>query len=118
MTWNPRANDVFLQAVEAPAGPARAAVLDSVCGGDAELRRQVELLLNAHDDAGSFLDHAPLGAETPGDATVTRPGGVEAEGAGQDLGFLDPPRRDGSIGRLKNYEVRSVVGSGGMGVVM
>jgi hypothetical protein len=118
MAWNLRANEVFLQAVEAPAGPARTALLDSACGGDAELRRQVEVLLKAHDDAGSFLDHPPLGAETPGDATVTRPGGPGAEDAGHDLGFLDPPRREGSVGRLKNYEVRSVVGSGGMGVVM
>src|SRR5689334_16989834 len=105
MAWKPRANEVFLQAVESPSGPARAALLDSSCGDDAELRRQVEVLLKAHDDAGSFLDHPPLGAETPGDATVARPGGPEAEAEGHSLGFLDPPRREGAIGRLKNYEV-------------
>src|SRR5438067_1097138 len=118
-TWNRRANEIFLQAVESQAGPARAQLLDSACGDDAELRRQVEVLLKAHDDAGSFLDHPPLGGETPdGDATVTRDPGADASAEGHSLGFLDPPRREGSIGRMKNYEVQSVVGSGGMGIVL
>jgi hypothetical protein len=74
-------------------------------------------LLKAHDDAGSFLDHPPAAGDTPdGEVTVTRADG--SEGEGHSLSFLDAPQRDGSIGRLKNYEVQSVVGSGGMGVVL
>ncbi len=33
----------------------RNAYLDQTCGGDAALRRQVEILLNAHENPGSFL---------------------------------------------------------------
>src|SRR5262245_47738400 len=33
----------------------RAAFLESACGGDAELRRQVEKLLDAHPKVGDFL---------------------------------------------------------------
>src|SRR5262245_11678141 len=32
--------------------------LDSACGQDTELRRQVDLLLSAEENAGSFLDKA------------------------------------------------------------
>jgi serine/threonine-protein kinase len=41
-------------------------------------------------------------------------------GADQEpwLGFLDPPDRDGPIGRLGSYEVLAVIGRGGMGVVL
>ena len=34
------------------------------------------------------------------------------------LGFLDPPEKDGPIGRLGSYEVLEVIGRGGMGVVL
>src|SRR5438128_1533554 len=34
----------------------RAAFLDSACAGDTELRRQVERLLQAHANAGDFLN--------------------------------------------------------------
>ena len=39
----------------------RAAFLDQACGGDEELRGQVEALLNAHDRLGSFLEEPPGG---------------------------------------------------------
>jgi hypothetical protein len=45
-------------ALELPADK-RAAYLDEVCAGDAALRRQVEALLGAHEQAGGFLE-APL----------------------------------------------------------
>jgi eukaryotic-like serine/threonine-protein kinase len=34
------------------------------------------------------------------------------------LGFLDPPEKDGQIGRLGSYEILEVIGRGGMGVVL
>src|SRR5262249_9739907 len=34
------------------------------------------------------------------------------------LGFLDPPEKDGPIGRLGSYEILEVIGRGGMGVVL
>jgi hypothetical protein len=35
----------------------RSAFLDNACNGDSELRREVDALLAAHADAGSFLEH-------------------------------------------------------------
>ena len=47
---------IFLAALDLPDAAARAAYLDEACGGDAELRRQVEALLAAHFKSGEFLD--------------------------------------------------------------
>src|SRR4030042_496414 len=49
------AKDIFLAALDSE--PAdRAALLDELCAGDAALRRQVEMLLQVHDQPDSFLD--------------------------------------------------------------
>ena len=49
-----RAKEVFGAALER--GPAsRGAFLDEACAGDAELRREVDKLLSAHEAAGGFL---------------------------------------------------------------
>ena len=37
----------------------RAALLDGACGGDENLRRRVEALLDAHDRIGHFLEEPP-----------------------------------------------------------
>ncbi|UCG15197.1 MAG: hypothetical protein JSV19_07855, partial [Phycisphaerales bacterium] len=54
--WNAKANDLFLQALEIQSGVARRGFLDESCGADAELRRRVEALLVASEQAGSFLE--------------------------------------------------------------
>jgi eukaryotic-like serine/threonine-protein kinase len=56
----------------------RAAYLDQACGSNAELRREVESLLHAHDTSGSFLEDDPTGHDpTPDyDLTTNRPGTV------------------------------------------
>jgi hypothetical protein len=43
--WNPRANDIFLKAVNAVSRDERQALVKSECGDDAELRAEVESLL-------------------------------------------------------------------------
>lgn len=76
------------------AGPAeRAAFLDSSCGGDVELKREVEQLLEAEDAAGSFLSSGRLPSA-----------GTETQGlpAGRKIG---------------QYEVLSSIGEGAMGEV-
>src|SRR5438552_899034 len=41
----------------------RGAYLDQACAGDAALRRQVEALLQAHEQAGGFLEAPPTGLD-------------------------------------------------------
>ena len=62
--WNPRANEIFASVLELPA-EQRQAHLDQACAGDNELKRQVEALLAAHGQAGSFLDPPANPADIP-----------------------------------------------------
>ena len=71
-----RVEAVFNAALAKRSGVERAAYLDGVCGEDPDLRSRVDVLLQAHDDAGNFLkptngdgrrgrgrdDHRPLQA--------------------------------------------------------
>src|SRR5271168_5036695 len=68
----------------------RAAYLDSACGGDAELRRQVEKLLKAHPKVGDFLNKPvvePLAA-MPEQSEATHVLDLSTEG--QHAGSADP----------------------------
>src|SRR5262245_45290159 len=51
-----RVQAVFLAAAEQEGAVSRAAVLERLCGADAELRERVEALLSAHDAPGPFLE--------------------------------------------------------------
>lgn len=53
-----QAESIFAKAVEVPRGEARARFVESCCGSDAALRREVESLLRAHEGAGGFLQTA------------------------------------------------------------
>ncbi len=61
---------------------------------------------------------APVKAATPvsddGETGCFRAG---ADGQDCDLGFLEPPSRVDSLGRLRHYELLEVVGKGGFGIV-
>lgn len=78
---------VFLELLELPQD-ARAAALHSHCGDDAELRSEVERLLRIDCGETAFLSTSPL---------APPPSGVPT--------------------RIGNYEVASVLGEGGMGMV-
>src|SRR3954469_23485057 len=107
---------IFTEALDRDTPADRAAYLDTACAGDPALRERVEALLRSHEEAGEFPgklapqrladDPAPRGAED----TRTEP----AADADESLDFLDPSDEPGSIGRLGHYEVREVVGRGGM----
>src|SRR5579871_3871640 len=90
---------IFITALEMASADRRAAYLDQACAGDADLRRQVEELLAAHEQAGNFLDnaaaawnaHLPIGDEQ---ARAERPGTV-----------------------IGPYKLLEQIGEGGMGLV-
>jgi eukaryotic-like serine/threonine-protein kinase len=123
---------VFVNALEY-AGPDRAAYLDQACAGDEKMRRQVEELLTAHERSGEFLDApavAQIAAQTPSAQQNTRTFAADANSTPGDrtavhgdspaaghLGFLNPPTRPGSIGRLDHYEILERIGVGGFGTV-
>src|SRR5262249_17405252 len=91
----PDIDSLFGAALECTSAEARAAYLDQACGGDAELRRRVEKLLDAHRAAGSFLESLP---PNPG-ATVEDP----------------VTERPGSV--IGAYKLLEQIGEGGFGVV-
>jgi serine/threonine protein kinase/WD40 repeat protein len=94
--WNPHANELFLKALERPAGPLRTAFLDEACRDDDALRVQVVLLLDGNDRAGDFLSSPVQGLSR-----------IE----------IDLPRsvRLGSV--IGPYKLLQEIGEGGMGVV-
>jgi eukaryotic-like serine/threonine-protein kinase len=76
---------------------ARAAFLEGACGGDAELRREVESLLAAHDKVGNYFA-APA-----------------VEVAARQLAQRQNPSLISQ--RFSHYQVLSLLGAGGMGEV-
>jgi serine/threonine protein kinase/WD40 repeat protein/tetratricopeptide (TPR) repeat protein len=87
---------VFLAAAEQDSAADRVAVLDRLCGADAELRRRVETLLRAHDAPGLFL----VSPAADPVATMDEPAVAERTGS-----FIGP------------YRLMEQVGEGGMGLV-
>ena len=97
-TWNPRANDLFLKALELRSAGERQKYLDAACAGDAALRAEVEALLEASARAGSFLESpAPAPNLVP---TVDEPPVTERPGV-----VIGP------------YKLLEQIGEGGFGVV-
>ncbi len=99
-TWDPRANELFLHALELNAPGARRKYLDGMCAGDVALRAEVEALLEASARAGNFL--ASPAPELPGRgaATLEEPAVTESPGT-----VIGP------------YKLLEQIGEGGFGVV-
>jgi serine/threonine protein kinase len=117
----PGVRAIFDQAREIHSHGERTAFLDRACAGAPDIRGEVEALLRAGDEAGSFLE-TPAAGRLPGElaarlgADDTRTAPVADDGGGLD--FLEPSDKPGSIGRLRHYEVQVLVGRGGMGIVL
>ena len=76
--WNPRANDLFLRAVEIESRAELRRFLREECGGDDDLAAQVQSLLAASRKLGSFLNSpaaqppAAIGATTSDSMPTSR----------------------------------------------
>src|SRR5262245_56291245 len=112
-TWNPRANDLFLNALELGSPGKRQEYLDGACAGDAALRAEVESLLEASARAGGFLEPPAVGRPAAGS-------GQEAEGSPQGRTIADcplPAVQEGPGTVLGPYKLIEQIGQGGMGSV-
>ena len=72
----------------------RSAFLDKTCADDSEFRREIENLLEANDDADSFIDSPKIGLAT-----------LENQ----------PKLKDGE--KVGSFEILKMLGAGGMGEV-
>jgi serine/threonine-protein kinase len=106
--WNPRANEIFAAALEVPV-TQRQAYLAQTCAADDELRRQVEAMLAAHAQAGSFLDKLVLST-----ATAAPSSGPPLPATGSVVQALGAASGD-LPGR---YQMEEEIARGGMGAVL
>ncbi|MGO9465452.1 MAG: protein kinase, partial [Isosphaeraceae bacterium] len=86
---------IFFAALEKGTPQERAAYLDEACAGDPELRRRIQKMLAAQDQAGSFLEKPAKSAVMTVDYPIT-------EGPGSVIG---------------PYKLLEQIGEGGFGVV-
>jgi eukaryotic-like serine/threonine-protein kinase len=91
--WDPQVKELFLKALKLSSPEERAAFLAQACAGKPELRAQVDSLLEAHQQAGSFLED-PATATMPERPVAERPGTV-----------------------IGPYKLLEQIGEGGFGVV-
>jgi Tol biopolymer transport system component len=94
--------DRLLEAALERAPEARANFLATACGGDDELRREVESLVASHEKASGFLSRSPVAVAGP---QATGTASIESS---------DPLVGTTLDGR---YEIVRVLGRGGFGVV-
>ncbi len=102
---------VFLEALEIADPAQRGAYLDRACGGDADLRRKVQSLLDAHERPGDFLD-CPAVAPAGTGAYTPDPGDAPARGLGPQAAGCEAP---GTL--IGPYKLLELIGEGGMGAV-
>jgi serine/threonine-protein kinase len=104
-TGGRRLEDLFTRAVAVPAAE-RAAFLRQACGGDEALRRDLESLLSADDEAASFL-------ESPPELAATDAEGEEASAAPPTPPIPPAP----PIPSAGPYRLLREIGRGGMSTV-
>jgi serine/threonine protein kinase len=84
-----KAEEVFARALELGASAVRARYVAEQCGADLALKQEIESLLEAHEQAGSFLDNG----------TEVEKGSASATGTAQLPGFrIERKVGEGSLG--------------------
>ena len=96
---DPGREEALFDAARALPRLERAAYLDHACAEDAPLRRRIEALLQADQEAGGFLDPPPSPADRDGTMVVTIP----------------DTEKPGDI--MSGYKIRERLGEGGCGTV-
>ena len=130
---------LFAEAIAIESPEERSQFLNDACGGNVELRKSVEKLLQLAAGAGSFLERSPLEGNASAlngvEPTMVYNSGSTCDDAKHaeqlqqsenpqthddeiSLGFLEPPTREDSLGRLGHYEILEVVGRGAFGTVL
>ncbi|MCI0376390.1 MAG: serine/threonine protein kinase, partial [Gemmataceae bacterium] len=92
----PKLREFFSKAAECQTAQEQAAYLGQVCQGDVELRARLDELLQAHREAGSFLQ----------EPSALRAGTIDLPA---------PAERPGAI--IGPYKLLQQIGEGGMGIV-
>ncbi|MCA8999515.1 MAG: serine/threonine protein kinase, partial [Planctomycetaceae bacterium] len=116
---------IFLQAIEIADPADRQAYLDQACQGDASLREQVESLLKTHEETSQFLETPAVSFDSADQATVVHDSTDDREEREPETTtaelelkkYLDPPTREGWLGRLGHYEIEEILGRGAFGIV-
>jgi serine/threonine protein kinase/Tol biopolymer transport system component len=88
--------EIYHSALEKETGSKRSAYLDAVCKGDAALRKQIEDLLKANEQAAGFLENPGFGA---------------------DISLDESPISEGPGTVIGRYKLLEKIGEGGMAVV-
>ncbi len=101
---------IFAAALAKSSPEERAAFLDGACSGNPDLRRELESLLQAHEEAAGFLKQ-PLASEAvtlvpPTDAGMTLSEAKRRTAAAEGPGS-----------RIGPYKLLQQIGEGGMGIV-
>ncbi|MHC4879396.1 MAG: serine/threonine-protein kinase, partial [Planctomycetota bacterium] len=104
---------IFSEALKKATPTEREEFLAEACGDNSELRAEIDALLAAHNDAGSFLERTPEELDVTTDFADSLAGDDDSW---REL--LDSSEATDSIGQIAGYEVRDLIGRGGMGVVL
>lgn len=107
--------EIFTAALNHPSQFERASFLDEVCGDNVMLRDRIEHLMELHVSQDSLLEQQPLELL---DALSGKAHLNQIDCRIQMASILGPPTRPDSLGRLAHYEVLSVLGQGGFGIVV